>query len=63
MYLNVLLFDRCLPGYPYKCPKLQITPEKGLSKTDTDRLLSLIHDQVLLIFFLKPDLIVLGVLL
>ncbi|XP_048432338.1 eIF-2-alpha kinase GCN2-like [Pyrus x bretschneideri] len=43
--VSALLSVRCLPGYPYKCPKLQITPEKGLSKTDTDRLLSLIHDQ------------------
>lgn len=41
------LFTRCLPGYPYKCPKLQITPEKGLSKSDADKLLSLINDQVL----------------
>ncbi|TQE11671.1 hypothetical protein C1H46_002707 [Malus baccata] len=43
--VSALLSVRCLPGYPNKCPKLQITPEKGLSKTDTDRLLSLIHDQ------------------
>lgn len=38
--------DRCLQGYPYKCPKLQIVPEKGLSKTDADNLLSLLYDQV-----------------
>lgn len=37
---------RYLPGYPYKCPKLIITPEKGLLKADGDRLLSLLHDQV-----------------
>lgn len=40
------LFNRCLPGYPYKCPKLHITPEKGLLDTDADKLLSLLHDQV-----------------
>ncbi|CAL8993989.1 unnamed protein product [Prunus brigantina] len=43
--VSALLLVRCLPGYPYKCPKLQITPEKGLSQSDADRLLSLIHDQ------------------
>ncbi|XLR23907.1 hypothetical protein S83_051807, partial [Arachis hypogaea] len=37
--------QRCLPGYPFKCPKLQITPENGLSESDTDKLLSLLHDQ------------------
>ncbi|XLR24218.1 hypothetical protein S83_052118, partial [Arachis hypogaea] len=36
----------CLPGYPFKCPKLQITPENGLSESDTDKLLSLLHDQL-----------------
>ncbi|XP_042044416.1 eIF-2-alpha kinase GCN2 isoform X2 [Salvia splendens] len=41
----VQLSVRCLPGYPYKCPKLQIIPEKGLSKTDADNLLSLLYDQ------------------
>ncbi|KAG6730758.1 hypothetical protein I3842_01G096400 [Carya illinoinensis] len=35
----------CLPGYPYKCPKLQITPENGLSKSDADKLLALLSDQ------------------
>lgn len=39
-------FIRFLPGYPNKCPKLQIVPEKGLSEVDVDNLLSLLHDQV-----------------
>lgn len=34
-----------MPGYPYKCPKLLITPEKGLAKGDTEKLLSLLHEQ------------------
>ncbi|PKA56267.1 putative serine/threonine-protein kinase GCN2 [Apostasia shenzhenica] len=37
-----------LPGYPHKCPKLQILPEKGLSKNDADRLLSLLVDQAII---------------
>lgn len=46
--ISSFLFSiRCLPGYPYKCPKLQITPEKGLSENDADKLLSLLHDQVI----------------
>ncbi|OVA04586.1 Protein kinase domain [Macleaya cordata] len=45
LHVSALLSVRCLPGYPYKCPKLQITPEKGLSKDDADKLLSLLHDQ------------------
>lgn len=45
--LSLLFSVRCLPGYPYKCPKLQITPEKGLSENDADKLLSLLHDQVI----------------
>ncbi|KAL9162457.1 hypothetical protein ABFS82_07G090900 [Erythranthe guttata] len=36
---------RFVQGYPYKCPKLQIVHEKGLSKTDAENLLSLLHDQ------------------
>lgn len=48
LYVPHLSFSiRCLPGYPYKCPKLQILPDKGLSKDDADRLLSLLLDQVL----------------
>ncbi|XP_022761656.1 eIF-2-alpha kinase GCN2 isoform X2 [Durio zibethinus] len=43
--VSALLLVRCLPGYPYKCPKLQITPEKGLTKTGADSLLSLLNDQ------------------
>ena len=37
---------RCLPGYPHKCPKIQILSQKGLSKKDADQLLSLLLDQV-----------------
>lgn len=40
------LFNGCLPGYPYKCPKLHIIPKNGLSETDADKLFSLLHDQV-----------------
>ncbi|XVE81078.1 hypothetical protein DITRI_Ditri15bG0034400 [Diplodiscus trichospermus] len=43
--VSALLLVRCLPGYPYKCPKLQITPEKGLTKDEADNLLSLLNDQ------------------
>ncbi|TMW90649.1 hypothetical protein EJD97_015424 [Solanum chilense] len=44
--VSALLSVRCLPGYPYKCPKLQLIPEKGLSKADASNLLSLLYDQV-----------------
>nr|GLL29565.1 eIF-2-alpha kinase GCN2 isoform X4 [Ipomoea trifida] len=43
--VSALLSVRFGSGYPYKCPKLQIIPEKGLSKVDADNLLSLLHDQ------------------
>lgn len=43
--VSALLSVRYLPGYPYKCPKLKITPDKGLSKADAENLLSLLHDQ------------------
>lgn len=43
--VSALLSVRCLPGYPDKCPRLQITPEKGLTKCDADNLLSLLNDQ------------------
>lgn len=43
--VSAILSVRFLPGYPNKCPKLQIVPEKGLSETDTEKLLSLLHDQ------------------
>ncbi|KAK2631913.1 hypothetical protein EUGRSUZ_L02279, partial [Eucalyptus grandis] len=42
--VSALLFVRCLPGYPHKCPKLKIIPEKGLSEADADKLLSLLHE-------------------
>ncbi|KAG8481278.1 hypothetical protein CXB51_026106 [Gossypium anomalum] len=45
--ISALLLVRCLPGYPYKCPRLQITPEKGLTKGQADSLLSLLNDQAL----------------
>ncbi|KAG8369529.1 hypothetical protein BUALT_Bualt14G0023000 [Buddleja alternifolia] len=43
--VSALLSVRCVQGYPYKSPKLQVVPEKGLSKTDADNLLSLLYDQ------------------
>ncbi|KAK8562181.1 hypothetical protein V6N13_148710 [Hibiscus sabdariffa] len=43
--ISALLLVRCLPGYPYKCLKLQIIPEKGLTKCQADTLLSLLNDQ------------------
>ncbi|XP_024012818.1 eIF-2-alpha kinase GCN2 isoform X2 [Eutrema salsugineum] len=43
--ISATLIVRCLPGYPYKCPKLQITPEQGLATADADKLLSLLQDQ------------------
>ncbi|WOH08018.1 hypothetical protein DCAR_0727454 [Daucus carota subsp. sativus] len=43
--ISALLSVRYLPGYPYKCPKLQISPEKGLSTSECDKLLALLHDQ------------------
>ncbi|GAV69857.1 Pkinase domain-containing protein/RWD domain-containing protein/HGTP_anticodon2 domain-containing protein/tRNA-synt_His domain-containing protein [Cephalotus follicularis] len=45
--VSALLVVRCLPGYPYKCPKLQITPEIGLTESDADNLLSLLHEQAI----------------
>ncbi|TYH49682.1 hypothetical protein ES332_D10G153100v1 [Gossypium tomentosum] len=42
---QIIIKLRCLPGYPYKCPRLQITPEKGLTKGQADILLSLLNDQ------------------
>ncbi|KAG0458553.1 hypothetical protein HPP92_023710 [Vanilla planifolia] len=46
--LSALLLVRFLPGYPHKCPKLQIVPEKGLTEKDADRLLSVIVDQAII---------------
>ncbi|KAG2567098.1 hypothetical protein PVAP13_7NG220600 [Panicum virgatum] len=43
--VSAILDVICFPGYPHKCPKLRIVPEKNLSKEDADRLLSLLFDQ------------------
>ncbi|XP_010413697.1 PREDICTED: eIF-2-alpha kinase GCN2-like [Camelina sativa] len=43
--ISAMLLVRCLPGYPYKSPKLQITPEQGLTTADAEKLLSLLEDQ------------------
>ncbi|KQJ83323.1 eIF-2-alpha kinase GCN2 isoform X2 [Brachypodium distachyon] len=43
--VSAILDVICFPGYPNKCPKLRIIPEKNLSKEDADRLLSLLVDQ------------------
>lgn len=43
--ISATLLVRCLPGYPYKSPKLQITPEQGLTTADAEKLLSLLQDQ------------------
>ncbi|XP_073003452.1 eIF-2-alpha kinase GCN2 isoform X1 [Typha latifolia] len=43
--ISAVLVVRCLPGYPHKCPKLKIVPEKGLSEKDANQLLSLLLDQ------------------
>ncbi|KAL6528004.1 hypothetical protein OROHE_014954 [Orobanche hederae] len=43
--VSALLSVRCVQGYPYKCPKLQIVPEKGLSNVDINNLSSLLYDQ------------------
>ncbi|KAI4324306.1 hypothetical protein L6164_023858 [Bauhinia variegata] len=43
--ISAFLTIRCLPGYPFKCPKLQITAENGLSDSDADKLSSVLHDQ------------------
>ncbi|KZV46873.1 hypothetical protein F511_08634 [Dorcoceras hygrometricum] len=50
--ISAVLSVRCLQGYPYKCPKLQIVPEKELLKDDVDNLLSLLYDQA---FVGKPN--------
>lgn len=41
-----VLYVRCVEGYPYKCPKLRIIPQEGLSEDDSGHLLSLLLDQV-----------------
>ncbi|KAL6650949.1 hypothetical protein ACP70R_009874 [Stipagrostis hirtigluma subsp. patula] len=43
--VSAILDVICFPGYPHKCPKLRIIPQKNLSKEDADRLLSLLVDQ------------------
>lgn len=43
--VSAILDVTCFAGYPHKCPKLRIIPEKNLSKEDADRLLSLLVDQ------------------
>lgn len=43
--VSAFLAVRYVQGYPYKCPKLQIVPDKGLSTSDADNLLSLLYDQ------------------
>jgi translation initiation factor 2-alpha kinase 4 len=43
--VSAILDVICFPGYPHKCPKLRVVPEKNLSKEDADRLLSLLVDQ------------------
>uniref|UniRef100_A0A453CAL1 RWD domain-containing protein n=1 Tax=Aegilops tauschii subsp. strangulata TaxID=200361 RepID=A0A453CAL1_AEGTS len=44
--VSAILDVICFAGYPHKCPKLRIIPEKNLCKEDADRLLSLLSDQV-----------------
>ncbi|KAI4302752.1 hypothetical protein MLD38_038463 [Melastoma candidum] len=43
--VSALLIVRCLPGYPYKCPKIQIVPEKGISQAHADNLYSILSEQ------------------
>ncbi|KAJ3680725.1 hypothetical protein LUZ60_017003 [Juncus effusus] len=43
--VSATLLVRFLPGYPHKCPKLQINPDEGLSQKDSDQLSSLLTDQ------------------
>lgn len=43
--VSVELLVRCLPGYPYKVPKLQIIPDGGLSEEDLHHLHSMLLDQ------------------
>ncbi|KAL5703428.1 non-specific serine/threonine protein kinase [Ranunculus cassubicifolius] len=42
---SAVLSVRCLPGYPYKCPKLKLTPGQSLGSDDANKLLSLLHQQ------------------
>ncbi|KAG8082501.1 hypothetical protein GUJ93_ZPchr0014g47014 [Zizania palustris] len=43
--VSAILDVICFPGYPHKCPKLRILPEKAFSREDANRLLSLLVDQ------------------
>lgn len=43
--ISVELLVRCLPGYPYKAPKLHIRPDGGLSEEDLHLLQSMLSDQ------------------
>uniref|UniRef100_A0A0E0KS85 non-specific serine/threonine protein kinase n=1 Tax=Oryza punctata TaxID=4537 RepID=A0A0E0KS85_ORYPU len=43
--VSAILDVTCFAGYPHKCPKLRIQPEKALSREDANRLLSLLVDQ------------------
>lgn len=43
--VSVELLVRCLPGYPYKAPKLQIIPDGGMSEEDLHLLHSMLLDQ------------------
>ncbi|KAF3337885.1 putative serine/threonine-protein kinase GCN2 isoform X2 [Carex littledalei] len=43
--ISAALTVRYLPGYPHKCPKIQLAEEEGLSEENSNKLLSLILDQ------------------
>ncbi|GAA0140422.1 non-receptor serine/threonine protein kinase [Lithospermum erythrorhizon] len=43
--ISAALSVRFFPGYPYKCPKLQITPGSGLSIDHANNLIALLTDQ------------------
>ncbi|KAL9251582.1 eIF-2-alpha kinase GCN2-like protein [Drosera capensis] len=45
MDVSAVLLVRCIPGYPFKAPKLQITSEGELSESDADKLLSVLNEQ------------------
>ncbi|KAJ4756462.1 protein kinase family protein [Rhynchospora pubera] len=43
--ISASLLVRYLPGYPHKCPKMQLAQEEGLSEENCNKLLSLLLDQ------------------
>ncbi|XP_078171959.1 protein kinase family protein isoform X2 [Carex rostrata] len=43
--ISAALTVRYLPGYPHKCPKIQLAEKEGLSEENSNQLLSLILDQ------------------